>query len=148
MRAIHLKPVNVSAECTPWAAAIFDSNADDTSVVTTSRSSPVVLAEQVVGEQPADLVATQPAPRAVGQRDRRAQPVGVGIVGDRHVGADLARPRSSSRSIAPGSSGLGNDTVGNVPSGSNCSATTCGAGRPAASNARISTAPPTPCIAV
>ena len=39
---IHLNPVYVSANWTPYAAAIFDSSDDDTSVVMTSRSSPVV----------------------------------------------------------------------------------------------------------
>ena len=41
-RAIHLKPVNVSAKLTPWCSAILPSSADETSVVTTSRSAPDV----------------------------------------------------------------------------------------------------------
>ncbi len=40
------------------------------------------VGEQVVGEQPPDLVAAESPPRAVGLRDRRTQPVGVGVVGD------------------------------------------------------------------
>ena len=45
---------------------------------------------------------------------------------------------ASSRSIAPGSSGLGNATVGKSGSGSACSATTAGAAKPAAANAAAS----------
>ena len=62
------------------AAAIFASSDDDTSVVMTSRSSPVGVAQDVVGEQPADLVAAATAasrrrasgsPRPVGRRRGR-----------------------------------------------------------------------------
>ena len=81
------------------------------------------VAEDVVGEQPADLVAAEPPPRAVGLRDRRAEPVGVGIVGDRD-GGRCSAARAMTRSIAPGSSGFGNDTVGNPGSGANCGSTT------------------------
>ena len=54
---------------------------------------PVVAAravQQIVGEQPADLVAAEAPPRPVGLRDRRPEPVGVRIVGDRHMGAGAA----------------------------------------------------------
>ena len=40
------------------------------------------VAQDVVGEQPADLVAAEPPPAAVGRGDGRTQPVGVGVVGD------------------------------------------------------------------
>ena len=102
VRPIHLNPVNVSAKCTPCRPRPSSpSSDDDTSVVITSRSSPVVLAQDVVGEQPPDLVAAEPPPRPVGLRDRRAEPVGVGVVGDGHVGAVLGRPASSSEVHRP-----------------------------------------------
>ena len=50
--------------------------------------------EHVVGEQPADLVAAEAPPRAVGLRDRRAEAVGVGVVGERQQGAAARRPAS------------------------------------------------------
>ena len=40
------------------------------------------VAEDVVGEQPPQLVTADAPPRAVGLRDRRPEPVGVGIVGE------------------------------------------------------------------
>ena len=58
------------------------------------------------------------------------------------------RRQAISRSMAPGSSGLGKDTVGKSGSGANCSATTAGRGQPARSKAASSVSPPTPCIGV
>ena len=129
---IHLKPVNVSALCTPCASAIFDSSDDDTNVVTTSRSSPAVWPG-------CDRrTATRSRRRSTVATTRRA--AGSPRRADRHPGRWPTRPSasdvgatSSSRSIAPGSSGLGNATVGNVPSGSCWAATTTGgSGKPAA----------------
>ena len=88
---------------------------------------------------------------------RRQPPSGVGIAApSRSASGSLASASSApdaaaraiSRSIAPGSSGLGKWTVGKRPSGSCCSGTTAGTGSPATSKASSSVAPPTPCMAV
>lgn len=50
--------------------------------------------------------------------------------------------------MAPGSSGFGKATVGKSGSGTACSATTLGSGKPHQANARLSTSPPTPCSGV
>ena len=50
--------------------------------------------------------------------------------------------------MAPGSSGLGNATVGKSGSGSACSATTETLGNPASSSTRRAVPRPTPCMAV
>ncbi|CAM5516425.1 hypothetical protein SGRIM128S_07293 [Streptomyces griseomycini] len=60
----------------------------------------------------------------------------------------VSRAFAKARSIAPGSSGLGNATVGNSGSGSACSVTRSGAGKPARAKAASRTSLPTPCIAV
>jgi hypothetical protein len=60
---------------------------DDEPVVTAG------LPQQVVGEQPADLVASQPPPRTVGLRDGCAEPVAVGVVRDRDVRAHRSAER-------------------------------------------------------
>jgi hypothetical protein len=142
-----LNPVNVSAKCTPWSAAIRPSSADDTSVVTTNRSSPDVW----VRMWSASSHPISSPPR------RRHVPSGCGMAApSRSASGSLAsascapsRPASaSSRSIAPGSSGFGKATVVKSGSGSNCSATTAGSSKPAAVNARSNVAPPTPCIGV
>ena len=66
-------------------------------------------AQQPVGQQRADLVAGQ-LPAAA---DHGAA-VGVRVLGDRDVGAHRAAASACSRSVAPGSSGLGKATVGNA----------------------------------
>ena len=52
------------------------------------------------------------------------------------------------RSIAPGSSGFGNATVGKSGSGCSCSATTRGVENPAVSSTCTTDVPPTPCSGV
>ena len=52
------------------------------------------------------------------------------------------------RSIAPGSSGFGNDTVGKSGSGSSWATTANGAGNPAPVSAALISGLPTPCMAV
>ena len=49
------------------------------------------VGQDVVGEQPADLVTAQPPPRSVGLRDRHAEPVGIGIVRERDLCATRLR---------------------------------------------------------
>ena len=61
---------------------------------------------------------------------------------------EVCSASSRAASIAPGSSGLGNETVGNIGSGSACEDTGMGAGYPAATNARRTVSVPTPCSAV
>ena len=78
--------------------------------------------EQGVGEQRADLVAAQHPP-AVRAGDGGGAPVGVGVVGDHEVGA-ASSASAIARSIAPGSSGFGNATVGKSGSGCSCCSTT------------------------
>ena len=62
------------------------------------QRAPRVLAvlEQEVGEQRADLVAVQAAP-AGGSRDGDGEPVGVGVVGEHHVG--VVRRRRGQREV-------------------------------------------------
>ncbi len=60
----------------------------------------------------------------------------------------VSRALAKARSMAPGSSGLGKATVGKSGSGSACSVTRAGAGKPARSKAARRTSLPTPCIAV
>ena len=88
---------------------------------------------------------------------RRHDPSGCGIAApSRSASGSLAIASSAScccassttMSIAPGSSGFGNDTVGNAGSGRTCASTTNGSGSPAAWNARTAISPPTPCIGV
>ncbi len=55
---------------------------------------------------------------------------------------------SIARSSAPGSSGFGNASVGNEPSGSNCRVTVVTLEKPASAKSRIIVAPPTPCSGV
>ncbi len=55
---------------------------------------------------------------------------------------------AKARSIAPGSSGFGNATVGKAGSGSACSATSTGSGKPCRAKAAMTTSLPTPCMAV
>jgi hypothetical protein len=50
--------------------------------------------------------------------------------------------------MAPGSSGFGKETVLKSGSGSACSATCTGSGKPARRKASVSVGPPTPCRAV
>ena len=107
------------------------------------------LADEVRGEQRADLVAAEHAPAAVAAVGHgHGAAVGVGVVGDDEVRAGPRRAVSKARSIAPGSSGLGNATVGKAGSGSACSATRTGAGKPARAKAAVSDVLPTPCMAV
>ena len=54
-----------------------DEGRDHHPVVTFGRG------EEVIGEQPADLVAAEAPPTAAVQRDRRPETVGVGVVGER-----------------------------------------------------------------
>ena len=61
---------------------------------------------------------------------------------------EVCSASSSAASIAPGSSGLGKETVGNIGSGSACEATGIGAAKPAARNAWRTVSDPTPCSAV
>ena len=100
-------------------------------------------------EQQADLVAgeTPAAVGGLGIGDGDRETVGVGVVRDDEFGVDLASA-SEARSIAPGSSGFGNATVGKAPSGSICSSTRLGVANPAASSIRAMVSQPTPCIAV
>ena len=101
---------------------------------------------QVVGEQHAHLVAVQHPPAGAvrhrrphtGRRPGRARPPGPRLLrGQRH-----------SRSMAPGSSGLGKATVGKSGSGSRWSATTAGGGNPARLSRRGTPRRPTPCSGV
>ena len=62
--------------------------------------------------------------------------------------APASRASARDRSRAPGSSGLGESTVGKSGSGSNCSATTTTSSKPARTSASRQTRPPTPCRAV
>ena len=58
---------------------------DDTTVSTTSRSSPLRVSENVIGEQQPDLVSGQRSPaRVVGHQ--HAQPIGVGVMHESDVG--------------------------------------------------------------
>ena len=88
------------------------------------RGAPVRRRRSRRAEQRPGLVAVQHPPalglgrvgsavRPVAQvLDRDGAPVGVGVERDHEVGALVAAPGASARSIAPGSSGLGNATVG------------------------------------
>ena len=116
-----------------------------TTTRSSSRSVPAAIAaareRDVHAEQRADLVAAQHAPTPVGLTDGGSAPVGVGVVGDHEVGVRTPRRASSARSIAPGSSGLGNATVGKSGSGSNCASTRTGAANPAARNVASTPSP-------
>ncbi len=72
--------------------------------------------------------------RPVRLRHRDRAPVGVGVVGDDHVGVAPSRARANARSSAPGSSGLGNATVGKSGSGCSCCGTAMSGANPAAAN--------------
>ena len=112
------------------------SSDDDTSVVITSRSSPDVWRRRWSASSQPISSPPRRRQRPVGLRDRRAEPVGVGVVGDGHVGAVLgrrARSAGPSRPAPPGS--------GTRPSGSRGRAPAArrrrrGAANPARSNAR------------
>ena len=62
-------------------------------MASTSSAVCAALAEEVVGQQRAELVAGEGAPAAVGGRVGygHREPVGVGVVGQHEVGADLRR---------------------------------------------------------
>ena len=62
--------------------------------------------------------------------------------------APTSRAFASAKSIAPGSSGFGNATVGKSGSGSACSLTKTKLGNPALANTFSTVSVPTPCIAV
>ena len=66
----------------------------------------------MVGEQPADLVAAEAPPRAGGLRDGDAETVARRGRWRGRPATPLLAASAITRSIAPGSSGLGNDTVG------------------------------------
>ena len=51
------------------------------------------MAQDVIGEQPPDLVAAKPTPATIGCRNGCAESIGVGVIRQRHVCANLRRPR-------------------------------------------------------
>ena len=55
---------------------------DDESVVARCRR------QDVIGEQPAELVTAEATPPTLGRRDGGAEPIRIGIVGERDVGVD------------------------------------------------------------
>ena len=91
-RAIHLKPVRVTAQSAPASAASAASSDDETIVVATEPARSRPSSEEVVAEERAEFVAAEHAEfaGAVGEGDRQA--VGVGVVGEDDVGADLPGP--------------------------------------------------------
>ena len=146
-RLIHLKPVRVSAKCTPWAGG---HPTEQPRRHDGRHHQPVVprgVAQDVVGQERTDLVAGQRPPvLAVGHAPPRA-----GRRRGRWPGRGRPRPRSPARGRGPARPALrgwGRRRSGSPGSGSPCSMTTSGAGNPARPNAASSTSRPTPCIAV
>ena len=117
-RAIHLKPVSVSAYGQPVRRRdLAEQRRRHDRRRERRRAGPG-------GGAAGGRASSAPtsSPRSIRQplrrrRDRDRAPVGVGVVGQHEVG--VRRPRAASaRSIAPGSSGFGNATVGKSGSGS------------------------------
>ena len=102
----------------------------------------------MIGEQPPDLVAGEPAPRTVGLRDGGAEPVGIRVVGDaprrrRRVAGDLEQQVHRTRLLRVRERDRRERAVRLVLLGDHDRRA-----KPAAANARSIVAPPTPCIAV
>ena len=138
---IHLKPVGVSADGCPAAAAMTCISEPLTSDDAYVPAHPA--AQQPVGQQRADLVAGE-LPAAADD----GAPVGVRVLGDRDVGTDPRRPAPSagrSRRAPPGSGRRRSGTPGR---GASCSGTLTGSASPAAANTARVVSAPTPCIAV
>ncbi len=149
MRASHLKPVSVSSYgvSAGAAAAIRDSSDDDTIVVANVPRAPLrtrCSASSAPTSSPRSI--RQPA-AAEGAGTATAQRSASGSFAMTMSGP-TRRAVANARSMAPGSSGLGNATVGKSGSGSACSGTTVGAGKPARAKAAVRVVRPTPCMGV
>ena len=139
----HLNPVSVSAYAEPVPRARSCPSSDDETIVVANVPAGGCRAQQVDREQPptSSPRSIRHAPSARVHRDRDGASVGVGVVRDHKVGVDRDSPAPNAASIAPGSSGFGNATVGKSGSGLDWLATSAGAAKPARLIARATTAP-------
>ena len=125
-RHSHLNPVSVSSWRAPWWAATFPSRVDDTTLDTVSRSGPEVTSPS--SQSPSSAPTSSP----VNWRTPEAPIDASGTsTATRSASGSSASPRSAptaairsaSIAVTPGSSGLGNATVGKSGSGEDCSGT-------------------------